>query len=213
MSSKPLLKLESIAEENPHYLDPEEYPGWREHFGNDRPITLEIGFGNGNFLLDMAVRFPEYNYVGMDFYHKGIRRLFTRLQRLGLENIRVAYGDAKEKVPFLFQEGELAEIYINFPDPWPKKRHHKRRLIKPHTVACFREKLAPEGRLRLATDYEPYAMEMLEILNQDSGLRNLHPAPGFTNLREDIPRTKYEKNFLNQGKTIYYLDYVKVPTA
>lgn len=211
MSSKPLLKFETIADENPYFLDPEEYPDWPQQFGDDHPVVLEIGFGTGSFLLDMAVQHPDHNLIGMDFYHKGIRRLFTRMSRYGLTNIRVAYGDAKEKIPFLFREGELTEIYINFPDPWPKKRHHKRRLIKPPVVRSFWEKLVPEGRLRLATDFEDYAMEMLEVLGADPGFHNLHPDPGFTNHREDVPRTKYEKNFLNQGKKIYYLDFVKVP--
>lgn len=213
MSSKPLLKFETIADESPYFLDPEEYPDWPQQFENDHPISLEIGFGNGNFLLDMAVQHPDHNFIGMDFYHKGIRRLFTRMARYGLTNIRVAYGDAKEKIPFLFREEELAEIHINFPDPWPKKRHHKRRLIKAPVVRTLWEKLAPEGRLRLATDFESYAMEMLEVLGADPGFRNLHPDPGFMHQREDVPRTKYEKNFLNQGKKIYYLDFVKVPCA
>lgn len=209
MSSKPLVKFEKIAEEHPFFLDPEEYPHWREHFGNTHPIVFEIGFGNGNFLLDMAVRHPDLNFVGMDFYHKGIRRLFMRIDRHRLTNIRIVYGDAREKVPFLFREGELSDIYINFPDPWPKKRHHKRRLVKPQMVRTLSEKLQLEGRLRVATDHEPYAMEILDILTAESGLRNLNGPPGYSTQREDTPRSKYEKNFLNEGKTIYYFDFIK----
>lgn len=209
MSSKPLVKFEKIAEEHPYFLDPEEYPNWREQFGNDHPLVFDIGFGNGNFLLDMAVRHPEWNFIGMDFYHKGIRRLFMRLDRHQLTNIRIVYGDAREKVPFLFREGELSDVYINFPDPWPKKRHHKRRLVKPDMVRSLTGKLQAEGRLRVATDFEPYAMEILEILSAEPGLRNVHPAPGYTHQREDTPRSKYEKNFLKAGKTIYYFDFIK----
>lgn len=209
MSSKPLVKFEKIAEEHPFFLDPEETPHWRELFGNDHPLVFEVGFGNGNFLLDMAVRYPDLNFVGMDFYHKGIRRLFMRIDRYRLTNIRIVYGDAREKIPFLFREEELSDIYVNFPDPWPKKRHHKRRLIKPPIVQALCESLQPEGRIRVATDFESYAMEILEVLSAEPGLRNVHSGTGFVHQREDVPRSKYEKNFLREGKTIYYFDFIK----
>jgi len=214
---KPLISFAKIAEEDSYFLDTDERPDWQTQFGNDRPLKLEIGFGMGNFLIEMAAQEPQTNFIGMDFYHKGIRKLMTRIKKLQLENIRVAYGDVRVKIPLLFKDGELETIYINFPDPWPKKRHTKRRLIKPDFVKLVGQKLAPQGRVHLATDSQPYAKDMLEHFNTDPVLQNQALESGFLDSREDMPRTKYEKNFINAGHKIYYLEYsrpgIAAPTA
>lgn len=209
MSSKQLISFETLADGHPYFLDIDHAPEWKTLFGNNRPLKLEIGFGNGNFLLEMAIREPECNFVGMDFYHKGIRKAITRIDKLLLKNIRVVYGDAREKVPALFQDGELNEVYINFPDPWPKKRHIKRRLIKPSFVQLLSAKLAPGGEIRIATDDEPYAREILSYFEAEPSFKNKTGQMAFLHQREDTPRTKYEKYFINAGETIYYLDFVK----
>jgi len=217
--SKNLIPFEKIAKEHPCFLDPEERPDWPGLFENDNPLKLEIGFGNGTFLLDMAIREPQSNFIGMDFYHKGIRKVITRADRLHLKNIRVAYGSANEKIPILFEDGELSEVFINFPDPWPKKRHHKRRLIKPQFVDTLAGKMTPGGKVRIATDFETYALEILEVMNADARFSNSYEDQGFLHERSDIPKTKYEKSFLNAGKKIYYFDFsreqdhVLAPTA
>ena len=209
--AKRLIPFEKIAADHPCFLDPEERPDWKALFQNDHPLKLEIGFGNGTFLIDMAIREPQSNFIGMDFYHKGIRKVITRMDRLHLKNIRVAYGDAGEKIPILFKEGELDEVFINFPDPWPKKRHHKRRLIKPDFVEQLAGKLAPQGKIRIATDFASYAQEILEIIQADSHFRNIHQSRGFLHERNDVPKTKYEKAFLDAGKKIYYFEFSKEP--
>ena len=217
--AKRLIPFDKIANEHPCFLDPEERPDWRGLFKNNHPLKLEIGFGNGNFLIDMAIREPQSNFIGMEFYHKGIRKVVTRMDRLFIKNIRVAYGNASEKIPILFEEGELNEIFINFPDPWPKKRHHKRRLIKPDFVETLASKLAPQGKVRIATDFEPYAQEILEVMQANTQFSNPHEGMGFLHERNDIPKTKYEKTFLEAGKKIYYFefskeqDYALAPTA
>jgi len=210
MTSKPLISFDTIASGHVYFLDPEEYPDWPDRFQNNHSLKLEIGFGNGNFLIEKAIQHPEDNFIGMDFYHKGIRKIITRLDRLKIENVRVVYGDAREKFPMIFQDGELSEIYINFPDPWPKKRHFKRRLIKPPFVELLSRKLAAEGTLRVATDYEPYAVEIIDFIEADPHLSNKNMEGGFSAERTDCPKTKYEKTFLNAGKKIYYLDFKKV---
>jgi tRNA (guanine-N7-)-methyltransferase len=210
MATKPLISFSKIAEEDTSFLDIEEWPDWKAQFGNQCLLKLEIGFGMGSFLIDMAAQEPQTNFIGIDFYHKGIRKLMTRKNKLQLENIRVAYGDVRFKVPVLFKDGELEAIYINFPDPWPKKRHTKRRLIKPDFVKLIGQKLAPKGRVFLATDFEPYAMEMLEHFNSEPLLQNQGPALGFLENREDLPKTKYEKNFIHAGHKIYYLEYCRL---
>jgi len=210
MTSKRLVSFDTIAEGHPFFLDPDVCPDWPDRFQNKHPLKLEIGFGNGNFLIEKAIQDPGCSFIGMDFYHKGIRKVITRLDRLKIENVRVVYGDAREKFPLIFQDGELSEIYINFPDPWPKKRHFKRRLIKPPFVELLSRKLAPEGTLRVATDYEPYAVEILDFIEADPGLTNNNSEGGFSAERDDCPKTKYEKTFLNAGKRIFYLDFKKV---
>ena len=205
-----LITFAKIEEEDPYFLDVDKWPDWQAQFGNNNPLTLEIGFGMGSFLIEMSAKEPKTNFIGMDFYHKGIRKLMTRIKKLQLENIRMAYGDVRFKVPLLFKDGELDTVYINFPDPWPKKRHIKRRLIKPDFVKLIGQKLAPEGQIHLATDSEPYAIEMLEYFNADPMFQNQDPKSGFLESRVDLPKTKYEKNFINAGHRIYYLEYSRL---
>jgi len=209
MSFKNLISFEEIAKNSPLFFDVEERPNWPDVFKTDFPLKLEIGFGGGNFLIEMAASQAKTNFIGLDFYHKGIRKTVTRLGNLKLMNARVAYGDARERIPRIFGEGELAEIYVNFPDPWPKKRHAKRRLIKPEFIRMLSGKLRTDGRLRLATDCEPYAVEMLEYLSAEPSLVNSAPEGAFMPERTDLPKTKYEKNFLKLGQKIFYMDFYK----
>tara|TARA_B100000686_G_C16749896_1_gene951808 strand:+ start:1416 stop:2048 length:633 start_codon:yes stop_codon:yes gene_type:complete len=209
MSAKGLVSFEEIAEHSPIFHSFERFPNWCSIFNNDSPVKLEIGFGNGSFLIEMAIREPDNNFVGIDMFHKGIRKLVSKSEKLGLPNLHVAYGDARVLVPVIFGEGQLAEVFVNFPDPWPKKRHHKRRLIKMSFIDILRDKMALGGRLRLATDYQPYAEEMLTYLEAHSGFRNQTGSQGYSRNRADLPKTKYENNFLRAGSRIFYLDFIR----
>ncbi|MZH02937.1 MAG: tRNA (guanosine(46)-N7)-methyltransferase TrmB [Nitrospinae bacterium] len=208
-----LISFAKIEEEDPYFLDIDEWPDWQSQFGNNHPLKLEIGFGMGSFLIEMAAQEPKTNFIGMDFYHKGIRKLMTRVKKLQLENIRMAYGDVRFKVPLLFKDGELETVYINFPDPWPKKRHIKRRLIKPEFVKLIGQKLAREGRSQLTPDSEPYAVELLDYFNAGRLFHTLAPGSAFLEGPTDLPKTKYEKNFINAGHKIYYLEYSRLGIA
>ncbi|MBC8283496.1 MAG: tRNA (guanosine(46)-N7)-methyltransferase TrmB [Nitrospinae bacterium] len=208
--AKPLISFAQIAEEDPYFLDVDERPEWQSQFGNKNPLKLEIGFGMGNFLIEMAAKEPASNFIGIDFYHKGIRKLMTRIKNLQLENIRVVYGDIRNKIPILFKDRELDTVYINFPDPWPKKRHIKRRLIKPDFINQLAKKMSLDGRTCLATDSESYAHEMLEYFNAETLFQNLDDQQGFLKERIDLPKTKYEKNFINAGEKIFYLEYLRL---
>ena len=207
---KPLISFAEIAEEDPYFLDIDKRPDWQFQFGNTNPIKLEIGFGMGNFLIEMAAKEPASNFIGIDFYHKGIRKLMARIKKLQLENIRVVYGDIRSKISILFKDKELNTIYINFPDPWPKKRHIKRRLLKPEFIKQLAQKLNFEGITYLATDSENYAHEMLEYFNAETLFQNIESQKGFLKERIDLPKTKYEKNFINAGEKIFYLEYVRL---
>ncbi len=211
--AKTLISFAEIAEDDPYFLDIDQKPDWQFQFGNTNPLKLEIGFGMGNFLIEMAAKEPTSNFIGIDFYHKGIRKLMTRIKNLQLKNIRVVYGDIRSKIPILFEDRELNTVYINFPDPWPKKRHTKRRLIKPEFIKQLAKKLNLEGKTYLATDSETYAHEMLEYFNAETLLQNLDSKQGFLEERIDLPKTKYEKNFINAGEKIFYLEYMRLETA
>jgi len=193
-------------------LETDGNPDWPAEFGNDHPIKVEIGFGAGEFLIEMAVREPENNFIGMDFHfpQKGIQKLMTRIKNLNLQNICVVYGDVRKKIPVLFQDGELDTVYINFPDPWPKKRHKKRRLINPGFVHLVSEKLAEAGRIRLATDSVPYAEEILEYFNSEPLFQNRDRESGILHGRGDLPKSKYEKGFIYSGDKIHYLEYFRM---
>lgn len=209
MSRKSLISFDEIAEGNPNFLDIDYHPDWKAQFQNDHPLHLEVGFGNGSFLIEMAIQYSNVNFIGIDFYHKGIRKTISRIEKLQLKNVRIVYGDAREKIPGVFKENELKTVYINFPDPWPKKRHIKRRLIKPSFVRMLAEKLEPGGELHAATDSEPYASEMLDYFESEPRLANKAGLRCFMENRNGTPPTKYEKNFINSGKKIFYLELIK----
>ena len=113
MSFKNLISFDEIAESNVNFLDIDSRPDWEEVFGNSNPLNLEIGFGVGNFLIEMGIREPDENFIGMDFYHKGIRKVISRIDKYQVNNTRIVYGDAKEKIPLLFNDQELSRVYIN----------------------------------------------------------------------------------------------------
>jgi tRNA (guanine-N7-)-methyltransferase len=196
--------------EDPCFLDVKENPDWQSQFGNTYPLKLEIGFGMGDFLISMAKREPDSNFIGIDFSQDGIQKLLARIHSLQLKNIRIVFGDVREKLPHLFKAEELNSIYINLPDPWPQKRHFKRRLIKPELVKQIVQKLAPKGRVYLATDSESYASEILDYFNPEVSLQNVHKETGIHHERKHLPKTKYEKSFLYAGDKIHYLEYFKL---
>ena len=209
MSFKNLISFEEIAESSSNFLDIDTRPDWGELFGNRNPLNLEIGFGVGNFIIEMGIREPNENFIGIDFYHKGIRKVITRIAKYEICNARIVYGDAKEKIPLLFAPEELNRVYINFPDPWPKKRHHKRRLIKPNFIKSLAEKLKRGGEIHIATDHEAYAMEILDFFEKDHQLKNKNGLGTFLFQKEGIPKSKYEKKFISAGERIFYLEYKK----
>ncbi|MEK9627996.1 MAG: tRNA (guanosine(46)-N7)-methyltransferase TrmB [Nitrospinota bacterium] len=196
----------SFSVEDPFFLDVKENPDWKTQFGNSHPLKLEIGFGMGDFLVAMARREPESNFIGIDFSKECIQKLLERIHFFQLKNIRVIYGDIREKFSFLFNAEELNEIYINLPDPWPKKRHSKRRLVKPELVTQVAEKLSQGGRVFLATDSPTYANEIFEYFNKEPLLQN---KDGVFFERKNLPKSKYEKGFLYGGDKIHYLEYFK----
>ncbi len=170
-----------------------------------RPLKIEIGFGNGIFLIEAAKKEPETDFIGIEIYRTGIKKLQRKIETEDAKNIRIIYGDAKEIIPQLPQK--VSEFFINFPDPWPKKRHRKRRLIKPNMVDFLHNSLESGGKVTLATDFADYAGEMLLYFEAHGGFVNLAGRMQFLNQIEGRTPTKYEKKYLVQGIRIYYLQF------
>ncbi|MGH8427988.1 MAG: tRNA (guanosine(46)-N7)-methyltransferase TrmB [Gammaproteobacteria bacterium] len=175
-------------------------------FGRRAPITLEVGFGNGDALADLARKNPERNYIGVDVHRPGIGHLLLRLEREGIENVRIAARDAALVLRNEIPDDSLDEILVYFPDPWPKKRHHKRRLIQEEFALLVSAKLAVGGRLELATDWAGYAEQMRIILNGTPGLENLADDRGFVK-RPPRPQTRFEQRGEGEGHEIFDLAY------
>lgn len=145
---------------------------YRQLFGREAPAIVEIGFGMGESTAAIAAALPEKNFIGIEVHTPGVGALLKLIGEKGLSNLRVIQHDAVEVLKHMIPDRSLAGFHIFFPDPWPKKRHHKRRLIQPELVKLLVQKLADGGYLHLATDWEEYAQHMLEVLQAETGLRN-----------------------------------------
>ena len=172
-------------------------------FGRDAPRTLEIGFGNGANLLALAAAHPECDYLGVEVHRPGVGRLLLALEARALNNVRVICHDAVEVLERQIAPDFFQEILILFPDPWPKKRHHKRRLIQPPFAALAASRLARGGLLRLATDWEPYALEILAALNATARLENLSPRGGFIARPAERDPTRFERRGERLGHAVW----------
>lgn len=162
-------------------------------FGRSAAVTVEIGFGMGDSLLAMAASHPEQDYIGIEVYRPGVGSLLSKIAAHQLKNIRIFAEDAVLVLRQCIANESLSAIYIFFPDPWPKQRHHKRRLIQPGFIDLLKTKLCEGGVLHLATDWEAYAQHMLMTLTQapswenQAGFEQFHPRPDYR------PLTKFEQ--------------------
>lgn len=176
-------------------------------FGRTAPRTVEIGFGNGENLLTLAERHPERDFLGVEVHGAGVGRVLAGMRDRGLTNIRVVRHDAVEVFHTGLAAGSVAEVLIFFPDPWPKVRHHRRRLVQPDVVKIILPALSSDGVLRLATDWEPYAEHMLEVLDAELALVNVAGDAHFVPRPEDRPVTKFERRGEKLGHAIFDLEY------
>ncbi len=175
-------------------------------FGRLAPRSLEIGFGNGEHLAALAAATPAEDFLGIEVHRPGVGRLLNECERLGLGNLRLLCMDAVECLEHLIPDACLARVYILFPDPWPKKRHHKRRLIQPGFAELLGRKLAPAGELHLATDWEDYAHQMRDVLDATDGLENLAGNTGYMP-RAAREATKFERRGQHLGHVVWDLAY------
>lgn len=182
---------------------------WATLFGRHAPLMIEIGFGMGHALLETAFAHPEWNCVGIDVYRPGIGAVLNGIRECGLENVRIVDGDARQSLQKQFGEATIERINVFFPDPWPKKKHHKRRLITSAFVALIASRLVPGGLLQLATDWEPYGREMLTVLEAEDSLRNAAGTGKFARRPPERPVTRFEARGQALGHPVWDLAFVR----
>ena len=185
----------------PGLLDPDSL------FGRRAPRILEIGFGNGDTLVELATRRPEADFIGVEVHPPGIGRCLLGIEGQALTNVRVIAHDAVEVLNHMIPDASLDEVLLYFPDPWPKKRHHKRRIVQPEFAALVARKLVPGGAWRLATDWAPYAQHMLEVLAAAPDFINAAPVGGFVPRPESRPETKFERRGQRLGHEVFDLEF------
>jgi tRNA (guanine-N7-)-methyltransferase len=179
-----------------------------EIFGREAPVWLEIGFGNGDALHHMAARHPEINFVGVEVHRPGVGQLLRAIDDDGLTNVRVYRGDAAELLRDHVGDSTLSRLLLFFPDPWPKKRHHKRRIVQSPFVREVARALEPGGIFHLATDWVDYARHMREVLDAASAFDRANDDAGG---RPDYrPRTHFEQRGERKGHEVHDLLYRRV---
>ncbi|OLT45493.1 tRNA (guanosine(46)-N7)-methyltransferase TrmB [Saccharomonospora sp. CUA-673] len=191
----------TVSELEPGAIDVE---GW---FGRSAPVVLEIGSGMGEATAQLAAAAPEVNYIAIEVYEAGLGQLMLRADKLGVDNLRLLHGDTVPLLRDHLAPESLAGVRIFFPDPWPKKRHHKRRLVQPDFVALVASRIAAGGTLHLATDWQDYADQMLEVCSAEPSLTNRFD--GWAPRPEWRPVTKFEQRAEEEGRISHDLIFEK----
>jgi tRNA (guanine-N7-)-methyltransferase len=176
-------------------------------FGRAAPCMLEIGFGAGEALLEFAKSHPEIDCLGIEVHRPGVGRLLLAAEAATLHNLRVICHDAVEVLQYQLAPASIALVHVFFPDPWPKKRHHKRRLIQPSFVELLAKVIAPGGTLRLATDWQPYAQHMREVIDASPAFANIAADAGFVARSAERALTRFERRGQRLGHVVWDLEY------
>jgi tRNA (guanine-N7-)-methyltransferase len=197
-------------------LDAAPHKGrWREFFGNDRPIVVELGMGKGRFISDMSVRYPEFNYIGVDMYDELIRRASEKARAAwaeqghdGPQNLALLRANI-EHIEDMFAPGEIQRIHLNFSDPWPKKKHVRRRLTHPRFVEKYIEILNERGEIHFKTDsLTLFEFSLNSFADMELHMRNISLDLHRDGIRDDLVLTEYESKFVERGNNIYRVEVV-----
>lgn len=191
-------------------FDPQSTIDFKQLFGNDYPVWLDIGFGNGESIIHAAQLHPEVNFLGIEVHLPGVGHLLMAIEELGLNNVRIIRNDAVDMMQLFMADASLAAVHVYFPDPWHKKRHHKRRIMNQEFLDLVEKKLQPGGRLHYASDWQPYALEVQELLGNNSWLKNQAADNGFSKRPEWRPVTKFERRGIKLNHGTYDLIMQKI---
>jgi len=205
-----------IPNTSPSFLnwqDNDPPPEWNVVFGNDKPLALEIGCGVGDFVVQMAVLHPELNFIALDFYNKGCIKTCKRIDKSGLPNVRVLRAEARSFLEACILPESLQAVIINCPDPWPKLRHRKRRLVNTGFVAYLSGFLKPGADFYFATDFDDYGLDVAGFMVGQDGFDNMLAPDSYRHNLDGYPVSKYMRRFLDEGKQIYYVHYRKRSVA
>jgi len=198
-------QMRALDELGPRFVLPysAQAADWPAVFGRDAPRVLEIGFGMGQATAAIAQAMPGTDFIGVEVHTPGVGALLKLIGEQGIGNIRIVQHDAVEVLAHMIEPGSLAGVHVFFPDPWHKKKHNKRRLIQPAFVAQLCSRIAPGGYLHCATDWQPYAEQMLEVLSAEPLLVNT--AEGYAPKPDYRPLTKFENRGLQLGHGVWDL--------
>jgi len=198
--------------ESPNYLRAENLGSpadWPALFGNDRPLALEIGCGIGDFIALTAAERPETNFIAVDFYNKGCYKTCRRIDVRGLKNVRVLREEARSFISERIPKESLSAVYINCPDPWPKKKHRKRRLVNLTFMGFLRDYLVPGADFFFATDFDDYGIDVAGMMAGIDGFENRLAPDLYRHELEGYHLSKYMRKFMAEGKKIYFVHYRK----
>jgi tRNA (guanine-N7-)-methyltransferase len=179
-------------------------------FGRKAPRVLEIGFGDGDTLVELAAASPQCDFLGVEVHPPGVGHCLLGIDSRGLANVRLIAHDAVEVVAMQLPPASFDEILLYFPDPWPKKRHHKRRIVQPPFAASVASLLRHGSKIRLATDWEPYAVWMLEVLNAEPQLANVSPEGRWAGDPAARAPTRFERRGRRLGHEVFNLEFRRV---
>ncbi|SJM95779.1 tRNA (m7G46) methyltransferase, SAM-dependent [Crenothrix polyspora] len=195
----------------PEYgLDTQQQYDFAEVFGRDAPMIVEIGFGNGESLAEMAATNPDKNYIGIEVHRPGVGHLLMKIKQENITNLRIYNHDAIEILENYIPDNSLSGVHLFFPDPWPKKKHHKRRIVRPSFNDLLIKKLKPGGYFHAATDWENYAEHILEILSTAKGMDNTSSTHDYCERPDYRPLTKFEQRGIRLGHGVWDLIFTKV---
>ena len=182
-------------------------PEWDSVFGRSGLLHLEIGCGTGHFAVEMALSRPEINFIALDYYNKGCLKSSRRAERHGAANVRVVREEARTFITRCIKPSSLQALYINCPDPWPKKRHRKRRLVNESFARFMEPFFIPGADFFFASDFDDYAIDVADMMKRQASFANMLGPEGWVHDLPGYPRTKYMKRFLAEGKRIYFLHF------
>ena len=178
-------------------------------FNNGNEVIVEIGFGNGESLLQQAKNQPQYNFIGIEVHGPGVGHIIHNACKNAINNIRVIRHDALEVLNYQIPDGSIKQIQLFFPDPWHKKRHHKRRIINPDFIRLVHKKLKTGGFFHMATDWQHYAKQMLEQMDATEEFRNISGKGFYSKSRGERCETKFERRGIKLGHGVWDLIYEK----